>query len=316
MDYKARVKQEDRKRLKTEDPWKKAYYERYWGERYIQELYNRLFICYILLVSRLPSHTDDSSSPYYPVTEVALPPDQMSCLQAIRKGRQTCKEPCLPVPSSTTSTTTITTIIPLTVKPDKNHVINCVKRTALLTSPRETKHMLKGISSKKLKKVLQTDQVTKSAMLTSLPPKTSYQSLLTALHQACSEPSSRPVSSQDTFTPPPPHHQHCVFHDHFSTLDARHVPVEFSDPVTSLPVSIPRELHTRHVLTRVVIAEHSYAERTQSQPPLSFKLSLPRSLLTGVCVCDGVALLFCAQCHSMYHASCTVGTLCPACART
>lgn len=34
VDYKARVKQEDRKRLRSEDPWKRRYYERYWGERY------------------------------------------------------------------------------------------------------------------------------------------------------------------------------------------------------------------------------------------------------------------------------------------
>eukprot|EP00731_Ephydatia_muelleri_P031559 Em0023g66a len=305
VDYKARVKQEDRKRLRLEDPWKRLYYERYWGER----------------SSPTP---EDSSPPYYPVTEAALPADQLSCLQAIRKGRQSCKELSEHhrVSSSsihtTTTTTTITpsnTNIPLIVKPDKNHIINCVKRSTPVKPSRGTKHMLKNISSKKLKKVLQLEQDTKSAMLTSLPPKTSYQSLLTALHQACKEPSSLPASSLDAFVPSPCHHEHCVFHDHFSTLSAQHVPLEFSDPVTSLPVSIPRELHTRHMLTQVVTREHSYAERTQSQP-LSFKLSVPRSLLTGACVCDGVALLFCAQCHSMYHASCTLGSLCPACART
>lgn len=299
VDYKARVKQEDRKRLRTEDPWKKAYYERYWGER-----------------SSPPP--DDTSNPYYPVPEIALPPSQLACLQAIRKGRQSCKEHSehlLATSSSThTTVTSSTTNIPLVVKPDKNHIINCVKRSPLSKPSRGVKHMLKKISSRKLKKVLQLEQVTKSAMLTSLPPKTSYQSLLAALHQACKEPSSLLDSSPDTFTPSR-HHEHCVYHDHFSTLSAQHVPLEFSDHAISLPVSIPRELYTRHMLTKLVTREHSYAERSQGQP-LSLKLSVPRALLTGMCLCDGVALLFCAQCHSMYHASCTLCSLCPACART
>ena len=291
------------------------------GEKGMTRAKSVLCRTFTSLICRSAPTPDDVSPPYYPVAEAALPPDQLSCLHAIRRGRQSCKglSDHHPVSSSSIHTTTITSSninIPLIVKPDKNHIINCVKRSTSSDKPsRGAKHVLKKMSSKKLKKVLQLEQDTKSAMLTSLPPKTSYQSLLTALHQACKEPSSVPASSLDAFVPPPCHHEHCVFHDHFATLSAQHVPLEFSDLVTSLPVSIPRELHTRHMLTRIVTREHSYVERTQSEP-LSFKLSVPRSLLTGACVCDGVALLFCAQCHSMYHASCTLGSLCPACART
>ena len=58
VDYKARVKQEDRKRLRLEDPWKRLYYERYWGERYdnsckhfVQTFYFSLYLSLLLPMS-------------------------------------------------------------------------------------------------------------------------------------------------------------------------------------------------------------------------------------------------------------------------
>jgi hypothetical protein len=178
--------------------------------------------------------------------------------------------------------------------------------------------------------------------LTLLPPRTPYQSLLLALSQASkgksllsTEDDAAPLSCHSSPSLQPDqqpistsNHAHSVFHDHFALLNSSHVPSEFSPPVTSLSLQLPIDMYAACIRTRVAREEHSYAkppellchrsiEEMNSQQ-LNLKLSLPRSLLQSTetmspCGCDRGALVFCSSCRSLYHSTCSSGTLCTNC---
>ena len=174
--------------------------------------------------------------------------------------------------------------------------------------------------------------------LTLLPPRTPYQTLLVALSQASKGsialPSNDDVSSpsSSSVSPPPEQqcsattrHTHSVFHDHFALLKNRHIPSEFSPPVTSLALQLPIDIYASCVRARVTREEHSYAKAPElcrkddaNSQQLNLKLSLPRSLLqsnetASPCGCDRGALVFCSSCRSLYHSTCSSGTLCTNC---
>lgn len=188
-----------------------------------------------------------------------------------------------------------------------------------------------------------------SQFLTLLPPRTPYQSLLMALSQACKggikAPSKddvpSPLPPSHVFPPsssPPPEqqhsspssagkHTHSVFHDHFALLSTSHIPSEFCSPITSLSLQLPIDIYTACVRARVAREEHSYAKAPEllchgdireREAAKSLKLSLPRSLLQSSetmspCACDRGALVFCSCCRSLYHSTCSSGTLCSNC---
>ena len=178
--------------------------------------------------------------------------------------------------------------------------------------------------------------------LTRLPPKLPYQTLLSALEQASKENTAINTTSTTTpYTPPSDQHTHSVFHDHFALLSNEHIPTEFSLPITSLLIKLPREVYESCLRAKIVRQEHSYSktsdestqlrlhqqqhyqqhhQQQQQQWELSsaeLKLSVPRSLIRTKesCECDGRALVFCSRCHSLYHTVCVgaEGTLCPNC---
>lgn len=178
--------------------------------------------------------------------------------------------------------------------------------------------------------------------LTLIPSSTPYQTLLMALSQACSEPPCGAASSTSDAAPSSvltdeplsssSSHTHSVFHDHFALLSTSHVPSEFSPPITSLAMQLPIDIYTSCLRARVSREEHSYAKQPGTSQPadgkrkdeigsrqLNLKLSLPRYLLQSSettslpCGCDRGALVFCSSCRSLYHATCSSGTLCSNC---
>lgn len=159
--------------------------------------------------------------------------------------------------------------------------------------------------------------------LSPLPHKMSYTSLVEALHkasrgktQSCSViPQEHRLPDPHPTSSPPLPHTHPVFLDHFSSLDRRNVPQEFASPpplMTSLLVSLPRDVFTASVQLRASAADHNYTPVDSNC--MSLKLSVPRSLLPSPCVCSGDPLLFCSICASLYHSSCSHGNLCARCA--
>lgn len=180
-----------------------------------------------------------------------------------------------------------------------------------------------------------TGSVNSKEFLTRLPPRTPYQSLLLSLNQASKQNKISPFGNssnppQQQYIPPSTAHAHSVFHDHFALLSEPHIPSEFSFPVTTLPVQFPIDVYNSHVCQRVVKTEHSYAKDSgvsleadskkstemTGNHQLNLKLSVPRSLIQAndKCECDKGALVFCSQCHSLYHAVCSsTSTLCSTC---
>lgn len=172
---------------------------------------------------------------------------------------------------------------------------------------------------------------TKPEFLTLLPPRTPYQSLLMALSQASkgnkgkdTPPPASPPKQQRNSPSSSTRHTHSVFHDHFALLGIHHIPSEFCCPITSLSLQLPIDVYTSCVRARVTREEHSYAKAPEMLPAkscsqkLNLKLSLPRSLLQSnetmsPCGCDRGALVFCSCCHSLYHSTCSGGTLCTKC---
>ena len=158
--------------------------------------------------------------------------------------------------------------------------------------------------------------------LSPLPHKMSYTSLVEALHKASrgkaqsssAAPQAHPPPDSHITSSPPPPHTHPVFLDHFSSLDRRNVPQEFasSPQMTSLLVSLPRDVFTASVQLRASAADHNYTPVDSNC--MSLKLSVPRSLLPSPCVCSGDPLLFCSICASLYHSTCSHGNLCARCA--
>lgn len=186
---------------------------------------------------------------------------------------------------------------------------------------------------------LNRQQLTTSGQyLSRLPPRTPYQSLLLALSQASKPVKTPPLggtSPQQQYIPPSTTHTHSVFHDHFALLSDTHVPSEFAAPVKSLPLQLPIRLYTSCMCGRVAQAEHSYAKASSESDynvpsgqdvvpreeadskQFNLKLSLPRSLLhaseSEMCGCDKGPLVFCTQCHSLYHSVCSSSTMCSTC---
>ena len=106
--------------------------------------------------------------------------------------------------------------------------------------------------------------------LTRLPPKLPYQTLLSALEQASKDNNALKNKNTDaptaatvitSYTPPSHQHNHSVFHDHFSLLSNEHVPTEFSLPITSLPIKLPRDMYRTCLRAKVVLEEHSYSKQ-------------------------------------------------------
>ena len=106
--------------------------------------------------------------------------------------------------------------------------------------------------------------------LTRLPPKLPYQTLLSALEQASKDNTALKNKNTDapttatvitSYTPPSHQHNHSVFHDHFSLLSNEHVPTEFSLPITSLPIKLPRDMYRTCLRAKVVLEEHSYSKQ-------------------------------------------------------
>ena len=229
------------------------------------------------------------------------------------------------------------------------------KKTAVKRLGVSTKSQQAHSSSKSLGKALLHNMRHQSTgqYLTRLPPKLPYQTLLSALEQASKDNTA--IKSKNNasttvitpYTPPSYQYTHSVFHDHFSLLSNEHIPTEFSLPITSLPIKLPRGMYHTCLRAKVVRQEHSYCKPSTSSnesvtvtPPshlhqlvqkkqpqeqrhrefsiAGLKLSVPRSLIRTKenCECDGRALVFCSRCHSLYHTECvssTAGTLCPRC---
>ena len=114
--------------------------------------------------------------------------------------------------------------------------------------------------------------------LTRLPPKLPYQTLLSALEQASKDNTALKNKNTDaptttaaaaaaaatvitSYTPPSHQHNHSVFHDHFSLLSSEHVPTEFSLPITSLPIKLPRDMYHTCLRAKIVLEEHSYSKQ-------------------------------------------------------
>lgn len=243
-------------------------------------------------------------TPYYPIPEATLPPLHLSCLQAVREARTHLPPPpqpqALPPRASPPRTEPPKPPSPLR----KNHILPKKRppliKPAKISRPKSVKRAGHTPPHRPLVK-----RISLAAFLTPLPPKTSYQSLLLALQQASRAP---PAPSPSLYTPPTPH-PHTVYHDHFALLSAEHVPADFMDPVTSLPVCLPRELHTSCLQRKAAARDHNYSLGGAHR--LSLPLSLPRALLVNSCVCEGEPLLYCPTCHSLYHAACS--RLCPSC---
>lgn len=268
-------------------------------------------------------------TPYYPASE--LPDFHSKCLEAIRRpwnkagGILPPAPPPPPPPLASTTEDQLTVKVPPSPgKEARNHgrtrnVSQSVLYNSLVKghkSPsRQSKVHVKPNKAfvkphkspgKEILKRLKAPPTNHTHFLTTLPATFSYNSLLLSLRQdSKTSPSSSPPSSQQY--PPAPPHKHAVYHDHFALLSARHVPDEFSEPVTSLLLSIPREHHTTCIQCRTTRLDHSYAGLT----PPSLSVSLPRSLLATECVCNGEPLTYCSLCQSLYHGACT--RQCPGC---
>ena len=259
------------------------------------------------------------------------------------------------LPSLLKSTAKVTTTAPAANKKVAVNKKTAVKRLGVSTKSQQAY----GGGSKSLGKAILYSMRNQSTgqYLTRLPPKLPYQTLLSALEQA-SKDNTAIKNKNDTsatiitsYTPPSHQHNHSVFHDHFSLLSNEHVPTEFSLPITSLPIKLPRDMYHTCLRAKVVRQEHSYSkpsttgsnsgsESVTVTPPshlhqlvqkkqpqeqrhrelsvAGLKLSLPRSLIRTKenCECDGRALVFCSRCHSLYHTECvgsSGGTLCPRC---
>lgn len=219
------------------------------------------------------------------------------------------------------------------------------KSGAVLTTTRNSINKLKAskvIEQLKLNSHHAARIANPGQFLTLLPPRTPYQSLLMALSQASK--GNRTHSSRDDASPSPPppsppeqqsvspsankQHTHSVFHDHFALLRNRHIPSEFSSPITSLSLQLPIDIYASCVRARITREEHSYAKAPElscyrdaddaNSQQLNLKLSLPRSLLQNSetmspCGCDRGALVVCSSCRSLYHSTCSSGTLCTNC---
>lgn len=162
---------------------------------------------------------------------------------------------------------------------------------------------------------------TPGGYLTRLPPRMSYQLILSNLVQAsASNPMSTPTDIRPirTHACPSVEHDHSVFHDHFALLSEEHVPSEFTNHIVNLPISFPLEAYNFCMQNRAIRNEHSYAGTNNPLQPnvsSSLTLSVPRALLRtkDVCACDKLPLVFCAYCRSLYHSTCTGTNLCPTC---
>lgn len=221
--------------------------------------------------------------------------------------------------------------------PAANKKVAVNKKTAVKRLGVSTKSQQAHNSSKSLGKALLHSMRNQSTgqYLTRLPPKLPYQTLLSALEQASKDNTAIKNKSNASgtplitpYTPPSQQHTHSVFHDHFSLLSNEHIPTEFSLPITSLPIKLPRDMYHTCLRAKVVRQEHSYCKEPSTRSNSGnesvtvsvarLKLSLPRSLLRTKenCECDGRALVFCSRCHSLYHTECVSssgGTLCPRC---
>ncbi len=281
--------------------------------------------------SRHEEQLHSSFTPFYPSSQTSTL--LSNCLGAITHP---CKKSSgsPPAPSLITSPTTSPCDNQLTVKPhpplpanQRNHTVtrNTAPATVYKSLAKEHKSVAKAIkvhvkSTKPLTKVHKppakfilkrlksspTRHTLSNSLihhfLTPLPRNTSYRSLLATLRQETKPPSPSP----SPHSPPPPH-KHSVFHDHFALLASQHVPEEFSGPVKSLVLHIPREHHTMYVQCRTSRLEHSYARSGRPCLPVS----LPRSLLATECVCKGEPMVYCPHCLSLYHTSCA--RQCPGC---
>ena len=258
------------------------------------------------------------------------------------------------LPSLLKSKPKVTTTAPAANKKVAINKKTAVKRLGVST---KSQQMHSG-GSKSLGKVILHSMRNQSTgqYLTRLPPKLPYQTLLSALEQA-SKDNTAIKHKNDTsatiitsYTPPSHQHNHSVFHDHFSLLSNEHIPTEFSLPITSLPIKLPRDMYRTCLRAKIVQQEHSYSkpstgsnssnESVTVTPPshlhqlvqkkqpqeqrhhelsvAGLKLSLPRSLIRTKenCECDRRPLVFCSRCHSLYHTECvgsSGGTLCPRC---
>ena len=205
----------------------------------------------------------------------------------------------------------------LTAKPGKHLKISNKKSGVKRLGTSSQALVQKLLSQPSLRAGLPRDQLTR------LPPKMSYQLVLGNLTQA-SKPNET-VPSTDlqqitTYIPSSVEHKHPVFHDHFALLSREHIPTEFANRAVSLPVSLPLELYSNCMQSKSIISEHSYARTCKSTQPgelsnNTLTLSLPRTLLEtrDNCMCDKQPLVFCSQCRSLYHSTCTDTSLCPTC---
>jgi hypothetical protein len=145
-----------------------------------------------------------------------------------------------------------------------------VKRLGVST---KSQQMHSSSSSKALGKAILHSMRNQSTgqYLTRLPPKLPYQTLLSALEQASKDNTAILKNKNDasataatalitSYTPPSHQHNHSVFHDHFSLLSDEHVPTEFSLPITSLPIKLPRDMYRTCLRAKVVLEEHSYSK--------------------------------------------------------
>lgn len=301
----------------------------------------------------VPTKTVSRSSPKHPTPQPKRTARSLKASSAVKKKAEVLAKPASPAQSQKKNhvarkVTPKFSLPSLLNKSSRVSKATSKRTNAILTVPRNS------IDSKlKTSKVIEQLKLNShhaarlsnpGQFLTLLPPRTPYQSLLMALSQASkgsialpSNDDASPPSSSSMSSPIPPEqqtstttrHTHSVFHDHFALLKNRHVPSEFSPPITSLALQLPIDIYASCVRARVTREEHSYAKAPElchvdadageaNSQQLNLKLSLPRSLLQSnetmsPCECDRGALVFCSSCKSLYHSTCSSGTLCTNC---
>jgi len=261
------------------------------------------------LPCRCKDKVDPPCLPFFPSSSSSLPEHHLRALKSIQTSYSDTVLDVPPPPSpakqkgSTAASQTETKPSPV---PKLRNSFIPSRATHLLSS--KLKKVVKTSKQKTTIKRLGSGQARKAHLLTPLPPKTPYHTLLVALVQGSQAHQHAAPGSYEA----PPHHTHPVFHDHFALLSAEHVPQEFSPPITNLLVRLPRAMFSTCMQGRAATRDHCYSRHSQQT---SLKLSVPRSLLRTTCVCSGAPLMFCSMCHALYHVSCTYRNLCPSCCR-
>ena len=301
-EYRTRERAELKKKAVSNQPWKQKHYEEYWGDSRVHE--------------EGEEDEEEEEGCSYPVSS-GLALNQEECLTAITTAynRQPPPPPAPPPPvvNSEEKTAKVSKRPPPSVSTVvRNHYLKARASAAKAAQRTHTKTV-----AKKRQTVKAPTQRATSCRLTSLPPRTPYRVLLMSLLQTPKR-SATSLSRPWSLNQAPPTNQHPVFRDHFSLLSCEHVPVEFCAPVKSLPVQLPLALYHSLVQARAAASDHCYSSSSfsSSSSPPSLTVSLPRSLLHRTCVCARQPLLFCSQCHAMFHRACTNHTLCSTCTLT